>query len=220
MRWISPTILLLCLLTIGCRDYDIIFGETYYAPHRPPAMSGWGQNLSRTTQEGAEIRYQGIYAQEPYGQIGLVRRFDRQQGWSYVTLIEALPLEEGTLIQVHGTVVSQKRPAQGVRKRESVKRLRVDDYQVLYDTRPLKKMAQREYGEIRRKLQESIALPGSRLKLSPDPDWRVDWCAKEKTIVVVAYFYDLMYAAEAQFLFPREGRRLQAVYFWEWFKGE
>ena len=113
-----------------------------------------------------------------------------------------------------------EQPIRGTSRVNKVKQLKVEDHQVLYDTRPLQERAQREYRKIREKLQNQISLPGSKLKLQEDPDWRVDWLRGEAAIVAAAHFYDLMYAAEAQFLFTMDEQKLLAVYFHEWFKGE
>lgn len=211
---------ILALSCFGGGRYQLNLDDTYFTPHRSPTMSGWGENISRQAEEGTDLQFQGIYAQEPHGRIGLVRQFDRRRGFSHITLAGALPVEEGTLIQVRGTVVSQNREDIGFRTNGKVKRLRADDYQILYDTKPFRDTAQREYRKIRGKLQKQIALPGSRLQLSPEPNWRVDWCPGEKTFVVAAHSYDLMYAAEVQFIFNQEHEQLKSVYFQEWFKGE
>jgi hypothetical protein len=211
---------ILGLSCFGSGGYQLNIDDTYFTPHRSPAMAGWGEDLSRQAEESAELQFQGIYAQEPHGRIGLVRQFDRRKGFSHVILTGALPVEEGTLVQVRGTVVSQKQEDKGFRINGKTKRLRAEDYQILYDTRPFRDQAQREYRKIRGKLQKQIALPGSRLQLSPEPGWRVDWCPSERTFVVAAHSYDLMYAAEVQFIFTKEDGRLKSVYLQEWFKGE
>jgi len=211
---------MLALHCFGGGRYQLNLDDTYFTPHRSPTMSGWGENLSRQAEEGAELQFQGIYAQEPHGRIGLLRQFDRRKGFSHVILTGALPIEEGTLIQVWGTVISQNRADKDIGTNGKVKRLRAEDYQILYDTKPFRDMAQREYRKIRAKLQKQIALPGSRLQLSSEPSWRVDWCSGEMTFVVAAHFYDLMYAAEVQFIFIQENEKLKSVYFHEWFKGE
>jgi hypothetical protein len=225
MRTALSSILVLILLApglscFGGNTYQLHIDDTYFSPHRSLAMVGWGQNIPNLMENNAELRYQGIYVEEPYGRVGLVRRFARRKGWSYVILTDTLSVAEDTLVEVWGTVASQKPALQVAGKRGTGKRLEVENYRVLYDTRPLRERAQREYLKIREDLQKQVSLPGSRLQLGPDPDWRADWCHEERAIIVAAHFYDLMYAAEAQFLFTMDEQKLVAVYFHEWFKGE
>ncbi len=215
--------LMVLIQILGCFSdtrYQLVIGESCYAPRMPPAMSGWGENIAYHMEPGEQLKYQGSYAKEPSAQEGMVRQFDRRKGWSYVTLDEPLPLEPGTLVEVQGTIVPSMGQFQGATRGAIGNRLQVDKHRVICDTRPLQKQAQKEYHRIRQELQEKISLPGSRLQLLEDPAWRVDWLLGEKIIVLAAHSYDLMYAAEAQFLFNKEDQKLQAVYFYDWFKGE
>jgi hypothetical protein len=225
MRKPQAAVLIILLMAQGMacpggKGYELLVDDSVYSPRMPPAMAGWGENVPYYREEGEKLYFQGTYALEPYGRIGMVRQFDRRKGWSYVTLAEPLPVEGGTLVEVRGTVMIQEQPIRGTGRINRVKQLHVEDHQVLYDARPLLKKARREYGQIREGLQKEISLPGSKLKLSENPDWRVDWLRGERLMVVVAHFYDLMYAAEAQFLFSMEDQDLKTVYFHEWFKGE
>jgi len=212
--------MMLCAAALWCHDIDLVLDRSAYEPHRSPTLTGWGENVPDRLQEGERFQYQGIYAVEPRGRIGLVRRFDRRQGWSHAILSEALPVQEGALIAVSGRVVMVEQPITGTGRVHRSRRLKPDDIEVLFDTAPAREQARRIYARIRPQLQDRIALPGSRLVLAEEPRWRVDWLAGEATFVVVAHSFDLMYAAETQFLFSLEDEQLQRIYFMEWFKGE
>jgi hypothetical protein len=209
-----------CLIATSCREYDIVIGRSCYQPHLPAAMFGWGRDVPYYMKEGDDLHYQGIYSVEPHGQAGLVRRFDRRDGWSYAILEEPLPVDEGTLVDVRGQVITVEQPITGTARIIRSHRLKVEDYEILCDTAPPREHARREYAAIRDRLQRQISLPGSKLRLKEEPQWRVDWLSGEDAIVVAAYSYDLMYAAEAEFLFGQTDGKLQALYFLEWFKGE
>jgi len=225
MRKLEAVLLTVILLAqgIGCwggRGYELRVDDSIYSPRMPPPMAGWGENVPHYREEGEKLHFQGTYALEPYGQVAMIRQFDRRRGWSYVTLSRPLSVEQGTLVEIRGTVMILEQPIRGTGRINRVKQLLVEDHQVLYDTHPLRERARREYDYIRERLQKEISLPGSKLQLSEDPDWRVDWLLGEGAIVVAAHCYDLMYAAEAQFLFTMEDQNLKTVYFHEWFKGE
>jgi hypothetical protein len=224
MRKLEAAVLIILLARgmacLGGGGYELLVDDSIYSPRRSPTMAGWGENISRQRDAGTSLSYRGIYSQEPYGRIGMVRQFDRRKGWSYAILADPLPVEEGALVEVRGTVIIQEQPIRGTSRVNKVKQFKVKDHQVLYDTHPLQERAKLEYRKIREKLQNQISLPGSKLKLREDPDWRVDWLRGEASIVAAAHFYDLMYAAEAQFLFTMDEQKLVAVYFHEWFKGE
>jgi hypothetical protein len=212
--------LTICAVSLQCRGYDLIIDQSAYRPHRTPTMSSWGQNVPYYMKEGDPLEYRGTYAVDPYSKMGLVRRFDRREGWSYVILSDPLPLEEGTMVSVAGRIVTVERPITGTGRTSRSKLLMAEDYQILHDTGPMLKKARDEYARIRGKLQDNISLPGSKLVLSEQPQWRVDWLKGEDALVVAAHCFDLMYAAEVQFLFSLKDERLQKVYFIEWFKGE
>ena len=225
MKQAPITVLFLALLAVlpsclGVGGYDLVVGEGCYAPHHPPAMAGWGGNLPYYMETGEDLEYQGTYAVEPNGQAGLVRQFDRQRGWSYVTLGGVLPVDEGTLLEIQGRVVSHQVAGRSAGSVRTVKQVQADSHRVICNTGPFQERAGREYRMIRGKLQDAISLPGSKLQLGAEPEWRVDWLRGEETIVVAGHFYDLMYAAEVQFLFTIKDQKLKTVYFQEWFKGE
>jgi hypothetical protein len=205
---------------LGGGGYNLVIGKSCYAPRMPSPMAGWGENVPYHMEQGERLKYQGSYAEDPYGRVGMVRQFDRRTGWSYTTLDKPLPVDQGTLVEVQGTIAARERQSNGVGRNILVNRLKVEKHRIICETHSLQEQARNEYHSIRGKLQEKISLPGSRLRLSDDPDWRVDWLMGEDTIVVAAHVYDLMYAAEVQFLFYQEDQKLQAVYFYEWFKGE
>ena len=210
----------ICVAAPGCHDIDLILDRSVYEPHRSPTLTGWGDNVPDRLKEGDTLHYQGIYAVEPYGQIGLLRRFDRRQGWSHVALSDTIRANEGTLVAVSGRVVTVERTITGTGRVHRSLRLKPDAIEVICETGSAQEQARRTYRRFRPHLQDQISLPGSKLVLSEEPRWRVDWIRGERTIAVVAHSFDLMYAAETQFLFSLEDQRLQRVYFMEWFKGE
>jgi hypothetical protein len=213
-------ILAACLIIIGCRDYELVIDKTPYQPHRIPTMSSWGRNVPYYMKEGDALEYQGTYAVDTYSKMGLVRRFDRREGWSYAILSDPLPVEEGTLVAVRGRIVTVERPITGTGRINRSNQLNVEDYEILHHTARIREQARSEYARIREQLQANISLPGSKLILSAEPQWRMDWIPDQDAIVAAAHSYDLMYAAEVQFFFSLADEKLKKVYFQEWFKGE
>jgi hypothetical protein len=220
VKSINLALLSTCLIFTACHHYDLVIGRSVYEPHRSPSLTGWGRNVPNDMKEGERLTFRGIYVPDRHSQTGLIRRFDRVQGWSYVILAETMPAEEGALVAVDGRIITVERPFTGLKRTSRSNRLQVEEYEVLCDTGPMRQEARREYARIRDRLQEEIALPGSKLRLLEDPQWRMDCLAGEEAAVAAAHSYDLMYAAEVQFLFSLRDNRLQAVYFIEWFKGE
>ena len=219
--WTVPVILvMICAAVTGCREIDIVYDRSVFEPHRPPAMTGWGDNLASGLTPGDRLAYQGVYVDEPLGQTGLVCRFDRRQGWSHVILSGAIAVREGALVAVSGRIVTVERAITGTGRIHRTHRLKPDDIEVICDTGPARERARRIYARIRPRLQEHISMPGSRLVLAEEPRWRVDWLKGERSLVVTAHNFDMMYAAETQFLFSLDDQRLERIYFMEWFKGE
>jgi len=213
--------LTICVAAIlHCREVDLILDRSVYEPHRSPTLTGWGENVPHRLKDGERLRYQGTYAVAPYGQVGLVRQFDRRQGWSHAILSAAIPVREGALVAVTGRIVTVERTITGTGRTIRIHQLEPTEVEVICETGPAQVRARRVYTRIRSRLQNHISLPGSKLVLAEEPLWRVDWLKGEKAIVVAAYSFDLMYAAETQFLFSLEDQRLERIYFMEWFKGE
>jgi hypothetical protein len=216
------TLMTLMVLGLGCRgekngQYELHIGETYFISEGIPHMAGWGLNIVEYYLEvGDEFQFQGIYVEEPPGQLGFVRLFEHEDGWTFVRLTNLLPVEQGSIIDIRGTVVHRERIRSGFRKTGGVQRLEVDNHQVIYDTAALLKKAQQEYRNIRGELQEKIADRGSKLVLSATPYWRVDWCPKDDVIVVVAQSHDPMCTVETQFIFNKTSQQLKTVYLREW----
>jgi hypothetical protein len=127
---------------------------------------------------------------------------------------------EGALVAVRGRIVTMEQTITGTGRIHRTQRLRPDDTEVICDTGPVRERSRHIYARIRSRLQKHISLPGSRLELSDEPRWRVDWIKGEKSIVVTAHNFDLMYAAETQFVFSLDEQGLEKIYFMEWFKGE
>ena len=210
----------ICAAALRCHGVDLLLDRSVFEPHRSPTMTGWGENVADHPQEGEKLQYRGIYTVGPYGRTGLIRQFNRRQGWSHAIVSNILPVTEGALVSITGRVVTVERTITGTGRIHRTRRLEPDDIEMVCDTGPAQEQARRIYTRIRLKLQDHISLPGSKLVLAAEPRWRVDWLKGEKAFVVTAYSFDLMYAAETQFLFSLDDQRLERIYFMEWFKGE
>jgi hypothetical protein len=212
--------LMICFTALRCHNIDVIIGRSAFEPHRPPAMSGWDRDPAAELKPGDRLTFQGIYTVPAHGQIGQLRQFDRRQGWSQVNLSDLIPVENGALVAVTGQIVTVERPLTGIARVHRTLCLKPSDVQVISDTGPAQERARCAYARIRPRLQDQISLPGSKLVLAEQPRWQVDWLKGEQALIVSARSFDLMYAAEAQFLFSLEDEQLQKIYFIEWFKGE
>ena len=216
------TILLLGIfIFLSCRQsYKIILGKTFFSENVRQGIRQHSMLDGMAPQ--SDFFISGVYWQKRIGKENLptVFHFDRENGIRYAVLAESLAVQKGAWLQLQGRL-SNRLLTFGVRGASmSINELEVEHFEISSDLTPFIEMAQKEYHEIRNRLQDSIRLEDSRLTLPADPDWQVFVDEAHEEIIVTMLKSDLMYVAEVDFVFDRKQSKLISVYAHEWFKGE
>jgi len=98
--------------------------------------------------------------------------------------------------------------------------LSVISFEILKNVKNIKKAVTQEYQKIRENLQIKITHKGSKLQLTLVPEWNI-WYKEDEQILIFAFHqYDLMYAADIEFIVDTAKERITDVFAREWFKGE
>ncbi|MDZ7333322.1 MAG: hypothetical protein ONB31_15210 [candidate division KSB1 bacterium] len=148
----------------------------------------------------------------------VVRIFEN--GRSYIPLSTKLSCPDGMLIKIRGKVIRQSVRYPVAHDSLQYNYLSPLTFEILYNTRQIIKTVSDEYCRMREKLQEAIAVEGSRLQLLPNPSWAIWFDTHKNQLIFHSHQYDLMYAADIEFIFDLRSRKILDVYARQRFKGE
>lgn len=159
----------------------------------------------------------GIYDYQPIGAdtFSVIRFCDTEQRPVTVFLAEKIDAAPGALVTIHGKISMLKL---GILRIQKV--LVPEKSYLISSTEQFARNATQYYQRLRNQLQQKITLPGSKLVLPQNPEWRRYWYNKDNIIICQFMTNDLMYAATVEFLFDFANQSLKKVYALEIFKGE
>lgn len=213
-------LILFSLFCIGCsaNTYKLHIGQSFYPPDQQMRMSGG--SLIANAKPDSLVEVTGVYCnQEVFiDKYPVIRIYN--DGKYYVPLSAKLPCTDGMLVKVQGTVVQLSVTYSLIKKTLSYNHLEPIAFEIVLNTEPLIKNVSGEYGRIRRKLQQQITIEQSKLQLAEDPAWAIWYDEGEKRFIFHSHQYDLMYAADIEFIVDAQSSRIKDVYAREWFKGE
>jgi len=147
-----------------------------------------------------------------------VRIYDR--GKFYVPLSKRLQCPDGMLVKIKGKIIQLPVVYPSIRKTLTYNYLEPDTCEVISDTRELIHTVSAEYRRIRKKLEHEITISQSKLQLAADPNWDIWYNKNEQIFIFHSHQYDLMYAADIEFIVDARTQKINDVYAREWFKGE
>jgi len=104
--------------------------------------------------------------------------------------------------------------------RSGEKTLQVTSFKMISDLYSIKNIINKEYLRIRNNLQKKITPKGSKLRLTNEPEWIIWYNETEQKFIFTTHQYDLMYAADIEFIVNANTEKITDVFAREWFKGE
>ena len=210
------------LLFIMCSSklYQLHIDSSYFAFYNKPES----QNINIFSQmdQDSTIILTGIYSNSNLflDKYPVVRGFEIKSGFFSIPLTESLNYQTEVLLKIKGkvTLIPQKYPM--INKVTYHKHLAVISYEIINDIKNLKQVVNQEYQNIRHGLQEKITPQGSKLQLKNVPNWNIWYKENEQKFVFSFHQFDLMYAADIEFVVDAATKTITDVFAREWFKGE
>ena len=214
MKYILISIL---LSTLSCpaQSYKLHIGESFYPPSQAPVSS-----LIANVKLNSIVEYTGIYSDksvfiDKYPVIQIYKN-----GKFYIPLSTKLQCSDGMLVKIKGKVIELSITYATIKKTISYHYLEPIEYEVVFNTQQLIKNVTDEYAKIRQKLQHQITIEQSKLQLSDNPEWSIWYDEKQYFLIFHSHQYDLMYAADIEFIVDIQKKKIRDVFAKEWFKGE
>jgi len=150
----------------------------------------------------------------------VIRGFNEESGFFSIPLTENINSQPDVLLKIKGKITSLPQKYPMINKVSYHKHLSVISYEIINEIKNVKKVVNQEYQEIRENLQEKITLQGSKLQLSKMPGWHIWYKEDEQKFIFAFHQFDLMYAADIQFVVDAATKTITDVFAREWFKGE
>lgn len=195
--------------------YNLHLGEFFYPPERMT-----GGSLIAETPVDSLLEVTGIYCDSNVfiDRYPVIRIYN--QGKFYIPLSTKLQVPDGMLTKVKGKVIQLSITYSMIKRTLSYNYLEPIAFKFVYDTKKLVKDVTDEYHRIRQKLQQQITLEQSKLQLTADPAWAIWYDGRQKMFIFHSHQYDLMYAADIEFIVDARTAKIKDVFAKEWFKGE
>jgi len=213
-------ILLGTLFAFNCasQPYRLHIGEPFYPPSQQMRISG-GSLITNASIDSI-MEFTGVYCDQNIfiDKYPVIRIFN--DGKYFIPLSTKLNCPDGMLIKVKGKIVELSITYSLIKKTLSYKHLEPIAFNIILNTQPLIKNVTDEYQRIRQKLQEQITIEQSKLQLTEIPQWAIWYDDGKKIFIFHSHQYDLMYAADIEFIVDARKNKINDVYAREWFKGE
>jgi len=199
-------------------SYQLHIGESFYPPSQQMRTSGG--SLIANARPDSMMEFTGVYCDQHVfiDKYPVIRLYNG--GKFYIPLSTNLKCPDGTLVNIKGKIVELSVTYSMIKKTLSYHHLEPIDYEVVFNTQKLIKNVNDEYHRIRQKLQEQITIEQSKLQLTEKPQWAIWYDEGQKIFIFHSHQYDLMYAADIEFIVDARTNKIKDVYAREWFKGE
>jgi len=213
-------ILLATLFAVNCtsQSYQLHIGESFYPRSQQMRMSG-GSLITNASIDSI-MEFTGVYCDQNVfiDKYPVIRIYNN--GKYYIPLSTKLPCPDGMLVKIKGKVVQLSVTFSLIKKTLSYNHLEPMDFEVVFNTQKIIKAVTDEYHRIRQKIQQQITIEQSKLQLSTDPAWSIWYDEGQDIFIFHSHQYDLMYAADIEFIVDARKGKIKDVYAREWFKGE
>jgi len=213
-------IFLVTLFAFNCtsQSYQLHIGESFYPPSQQMRMSGGSLIADASIDSVMEIT--GVYCDQNafIDKYPVIRLYDDRK--YYIPLSINLQCPDGMLVKIKGKIVELSITYSVIKKTLSYKHLEPIAFDMILNTQPLLKKVNDEYNRIRQQLQEQITIDQSKLQLTENPQWAIWYNEGQKIFIFHSHQYDLMYAADIEFIVNARTKKIKDVYAREWFKGE
>lgn len=214
--------LLFVLFLYSCsrHSYRIHPGESYYSPSQQTNFGG--SSLISEMPLDSTLLLTGIYCDRNIflDQYPVIRMYSKTMGKLSIPLTSQLECKDGTVISIKGRIVEIAITYSLIKKTLHYKLLEPISVAVIYETDQIKKAVSNEYRKIREQLEAQITIEGSKLKLSLVPEWDIWYAEHDGVFIFLSHQYDMMYAANIEFIVDKKSNKIRDVYARQWFKGE
>jgi len=199
-------------------SYQFHIGESFYTSSQQMRTSG-GSLIANASIDSV-MEFTGVYCDQNVfiDKYPVIRIYN--DGKFYIPLSSNLQCPDGTLVKIRGKIIELSVTYSIIKKTLSDHHLEPIDYEVVFNTQKLIKNVNEEYHRIRQKLQEQITIEQSKLQLTEKPQWAIWYDEGQKIFIFHLHQYDLMYAADIEFIVDAQTKKIRDVYASEWFKGE
>jgi len=200
------------------QSYQLHIGESFYRPSQQMRMSGGSLIANASIDSVMEIT--GIYCDQNVfiDKYPVIRLYN--DGKFYIPLSTNLQCPDGMLVKIKGKVIELSITYSMIKKTLSYHHLEPINYEIVFNTQQFITKVNDEYNRIRQQLQEQITIEQSKLKLTENPEWAIWYDEGENIFIFHSHQYDLMYAADIEFIVNARTQKIKDVYAREWFKGE
>ncbi len=213
-------ILVVSLFVLNCatQSYQLHINESFHPPSQQMRMSGG--SLIANAPIDSVMEFTGIYCDQNVfiDKYPVIRSYNAAK--YFIPLSTRLSCPDGMLIKIKGKVVQLAVTYSLIKKTLSYNHLEPITFEIVFNTEQLIKNVTEEYNRIMQKLQDQIIIEQSKLQLSADPNWAIWYDGSEKIFIFHSHQFDLMYAADIEFIVDSRTQKIKEVYAREWFKGE
>jgi len=217
---IKLILIFISLLDFYCSapTYQLHIGESFSPPEEQMRMSG--SSLIANAAVDSLMEFTGIYCDSHVfiDKYPVIRIYDH--GKFYIPLATKLQCPDGMLVKIKGKIIELAVTYSLIKKTLTYKHLEPIAFEIVFDAQKLIKNVTDEYHRIRQKLQQQITIEQSKLQLTSDPEWAIWYDEGKKIIIFHSHQYDLMYAADIEYIVDAGTGKIKDVFAKEWFKGE
>ncbi|MDW7680629.1 MAG: hypothetical protein SCK70_08685 [bacterium] len=222
MKYSTLVFIIVLSFQLQCarQSYRIHVGESFSSTSLQ--STGYGGSAIAAARPDTIIELTGIYCDNNVflNRYPVIRIFSTQQGKLFVPLSYRLDCKDGSLISIKGKVVKLPVRYPPTNKTLNYHQLAPLSYNTIMDNQKIIERVNTEYHKIRDDLQTRITIEQSKLQLTANPEWAIWLDEQENTLIFHSHQYDLMYAADIEFIVDVKTQKISDVYAKQWFKGE
>lgn len=219
-------VILLIMLSVIIQDcthqrYQVHIGQSFASNAR--LMTSSGSSAIEAASSDTVIELSGIYCDKNIflDKYPAIRIYSGEQGKQIVPLSAPLMnCSSGNLICITGKAINLPITYSIIKKTLNYHHLEPISFTTISDNQKIIELVNQEYRAIKADLQHKITIEESKLQLSADPEWMIWYDESEKIFIFHSHQFDLMYAADIEFIVDAQKKKIKAVYAREWFKGE
>jgi len=215
---IIQEIFLFLSLFLHCsnQDYQLHLNESLYYAHKNT------NQIAPLVQPDSAFQISGIYNDNHLflDQYPVIQVFEKSKGFFTLPINQKLSCPNGSLVQIEGRISILSRKFPYIKKISHYQLITVHSEKFIKSTHPALQIVIDEYQKLKPTLEKSITLRGSKLKLKSNPEWIIYYDQSHHDIFFISHHYDLMYAANIEFILDEKTNQIKDVYAKEWFKGE
>ena len=222
MKYSHLILIVILLFQVNCttQTYRIHIGESFYPSSQQ--LTNYGGSAIAAARPDTIIEVTGIYCDKNIflDKYPVIRLYSRDSGKLFVPLSARLDSNDGSLIKIKGKVINLPITYSVIKKTLYYNHLEPLSFHIISDNQKIIHEVNQEYQKIKDGLQKKITIEQSKLQLSLHPEWTIWFDEQTNIFIFHSHQYDLMYAADIEFIVDARTGKIKDVFAKEWFKGE